>query len=87
MIIKKKILPEYFELMRSGKKKYELRLNDIEIREGDMLVLEEWNPEKKEYTGRTLEKRATSVEKFKLDEMFWSEDEIKKRGILIISLE
>jgi len=39
--IHKKILPEYFEAIYSGKKNYELRLNDFEINEGDVLILEE----------------------------------------------
>lgn len=73
--------------MASGRKKFELRLNDFEIKEGDTLVLEEWDPEKKEYTGRKIEKKATYVGKFKIDELFWSESEIKEKGIQIISLE
>lgn len=86
-IIKKKIWPEYFDAVASGKKNYELRLNDFEIHEGDMLVLEEWDPKKKEYTGRSVEKTVTYVGKFKIDELFWPEEEIKKKGIQIISLE
>lgn len=85
--IKKKIWPEYFEAVVSGKKKYELRLNDFEINNGDTFVLEEWNPETKEYTGRKIEKRVTSVGKFKIDELFWPEEQIKEKGIQIISLE
>ncbi len=42
-IINKKIWPEYFDAITSGKKKYELRLNDFEVNEGDTLVLEEWD--------------------------------------------
>lgn len=86
-IIKKKIWPEYFEAVVSGKKKYELCLNDFEVNEGDTLLLEEWNPETKAYTGRTVERRVTYVKKFKLNELFWPEEEIKKKGIQIISLE
>ncbi len=86
-IIKKKIWPEYFEVMASGKKKYELRLNDFEINEGDTLVLEEWNPKTKEYTGRRIEKKVTYVGKFRIDQLFWPEKEIKDKGIQIISLE
>ena len=85
--IKKKILPEYFEAVASGKKKFELRLNDFDINEGDVLVLEEWDSETKEYTGRKLEKKVTYVRKFKIDELFWPEEEIKEKGIQIISLE
>lgn len=86
-IIKKKIWPEYFEAVVSGKKKYELRLNDFEVNEGDNLVLKEWNPKTKEYTGRTIEKKVTSIQRFKLNELFWPEEQIKEKGIQIISLE
>lgn len=86
-IIKKKILPIYFEAVISGKKKYELRLNDFEINEGDTLILEEWNSDQKEYTGRTIEKKVTYVGKFKIDKLFWPEDEVKEKGLQIISIE
>ena len=86
-IIKKKAWPEYFAAVVAGKKKYDLRLNDFDIAEGDTLVLEEWNPETKEYTGRRIEKKVTYVSKFKLDKLFWSEEQIKEKGIQIISLE
>ncbi len=87
LIIKKKIWPEYFDAVASGKKKCELRLNDFEINEGDLLILEEWDPKTKEYTGRKIEKKVTSVDKFKIDQLFWPENEIKEKGIQIISLE
>ncbi|MFA5385661.1 MAG: DUF3850 domain-containing protein [Eubacteriales bacterium] len=85
--IRKKIWLEYFEAVASGKKKCELRLNDFEIGEGDILVLEEWDPRKKEYTGRKIEKKVTYVKKFKIEDLFWPEEEIKEKGIQIISLE
>ena len=47
-IIKKKIWPEYFELVSSGKKKFELRLADFDVKEGDALSLEEWDPKTRE---------------------------------------
>lgn len=86
-IIKKKIWPAYFNAVASGKKKFELRLNDEEISEGDTLMLEEWDPKTKQYTGRSLEKKVTYVEKFKIDELFWPEEEIKEKGLQIISIE
>lgn len=85
--IKKKIWPEYFEAVVSGRKNYELRLNDFEVNEGDILVLEEWDPETKEYTGRSVEKKVTYVGKFKIDQLFWSEQKIKEKGLQIISME
>ncbi|MBI4993384.1 DUF3850 domain-containing protein [Candidatus Wolfebacteria bacterium] len=86
-IINKKIWPEYFDAVVSGKKKYELRLNDFDVQEGDILVLEEWEQKTKKYTGRKIERRVTYVGKFKIDQLFWTEDEIKGKGIQIISLE
>ena len=86
--IHKKIWPGYFEEVLSGKKKFELRLNDFDIQEGDSLVLEEWDPEKKEYTGRKVEKKVTSILKFKPDELpFYSPEEVQKHGLQILSLE
>jgi ASC-1-like (ASCH) protein len=86
-IIKKKIWPEYFNEVASGKKKYELRLNDFLVNEGDILLLEEWDPKTKTYTGRTIKKTVSQVGKFKIDKLFWTEKEIKEKGIQIISLE
>jgi len=86
-IIKKKIWPQYFDAVASGKKKFELRLNDFDIQEGDTLILEEWDPEKTAYTGRSVEKKATYVARFKVDGLFWPMEEILEKGIQIISLE
>ncbi|MBI2626317.1 MAG: DUF3850 domain-containing protein [Candidatus Nealsonbacteria bacterium] len=86
-IIKKKIWPGYFDAVASGRKKFELRLNDFDVEEGDTLILEEWDPETKDYTGRKVEKKATYVGKFKIDKLFWPEDQIREKGIQIISLE
>ena len=85
--IKKKILPVYFEAISSGKKKYELRLNDFDIQEGDTLILEEWDGEKNMYTGRSLEKKVTYVGKFMIDDLFWSQEEIQEKGLQIISID
>jgi len=84
--IKKKIWPEYFDLVSSGKKKVELRLADFDIQEGDTLLLEEWDPKTKEYTGRIIEKKVSFLLKFKLDD-FGQEQEIKEKGLLVIQLD
>ena len=85
MVIKKKIWSEYFDLVASGKKKFELRLNDFDVKEGDMLVLEEWDPKKKKYTGRKLRKKVKYDLKFKLDN-FGQKKEIEKKGLYVIQL-
>ncbi|OQA03505.1 MAG: hypothetical protein BWY68_00724 [bacterium ADurb.Bin400] len=87
VVIEKKIWPEYFEAVSSGKKKYELRLNDFDINEGDTLALREWDPATGEYTGRKTEKRVTYVGRFKVNQLFWPREEIEQKGIQIVSLE
>lgn len=86
----KKVLPEYFQDILDGKKKYELRLNDFEIEPGDTLVLEEWTSADKnnrQATGRVLEKEVSYLRKFKIQDLWFSEDDIKEKGIQIISFE
>lgn len=87
--VEKKIWPEYFQEIFNGKKTFELRLNDFEIAEGDTLVLKEWDPVTKQYTGRELEKGVGYVGKWKIDELtkFWSREDIEVNGIQIISLK
>jgi len=85
-IIKKKIWTEYFELIDSGKKKFELRLADFDIQEGDTLILEEWNPETKEYTGRIIRKEVNFVFKFNIDD-FGQKEQIEEKGLYVIQLD
>jgi len=82
-IIRKKIPPKYFNLIKSGKKKFELRLAEFKIKEGDILILREWDPKKKEYTGREIRKRARYILKFKLND-FGQKEEIQKKGLYVI---
>ncbi len=82
-IIEKKIWPKYFEMVKSGKKKFDLRLADFRVKEGDILVLKEWDPKKKEYTGRKIKKKVSFVLKFKLND-FGQKKEIKKKGLYVI---
>lgn len=85
-IIKKKIWPEYFEILKSGRKKFELRLADFDIKEGDILLLEEWNPETNQYTGRKIEKTVDYVLKFNLND-FGQEKAIKEKGLFVIQFD
>lgn len=82
-VIKKKTWPKLFKLVKSGKKKFDLRLADFRVREGDTLILEEYDPKKKKYTGRKIQKKVKFVLKVKLND-FGQEKEIIKRGVYII---
>ena len=85
-IIHKKVWPEYFEEILAGRKKFELRLADFDVSEGDTLILEEWDQEKKAYTGRKSEVIATYVIKTK-GQTFWPQEDIDKYGFQIIQFE
>ncbi len=89
MKIDKKVWPEYFQLIIDGKKTFELRLNDFDISEGDTLVLKEWDPSTKDYTGRILEKKVGFVGRWKIDELtkFWPREDINEKGLQVISLK
>jgi hypothetical protein len=84
--IEKKAWPELFEAVLSGAKNFDLRLADFDCRPGDTLVLREWNPETKTYTGRQIEKEITFVLKTKgMD--FWPREDTDKYGYQVIALK
>ena len=40
-----------------------------------------------DYSGRVVVKRITYARKFKLEDLFWSREEIQEWGLQVISLE
>jgi len=56
-----KIWPEFFADVVSGAKRYEVRSNDRSFDLDDVLVLREWNPESKEYTGQLCKARVIHI--------------------------
>ena len=86
MKIEKKIWPKYFEKICNGEKDFEVRLNDYEYNIGDVLLLREWNPENKTYTGKSIEKTIKYIAKTK-DMKYWTEEEIQKNGFVILGLK
>lgn len=83
--IKKKIWPKDFASLRTGKKKFELRVADFKIKVGDTLILQEWNPRTKKYSGKKLSKRVKYVKKFKLDD-FGQKRLIERKGLYVIQV-
>ena len=55
----KKILPEYYEAVLEGKKRFELRKDEDEILPNDILVLNEWDGVR--ITGRQIQKEVRYV--------------------------
>jgi hypothetical protein len=86
MRIQKKVWPEFYQLILDGKKNFELRLANFTCRPGDILVLQEWDPEADEPTGRLLEKEVTYVLRTKKWK-FWSQEDLDEFGLQIISFK
>ena len=86
MRIEKKCWPKFFQKILDCNKTFELRLADFDCAPGDTLILKEWDPETKKYSGREIEKKITFVFKTK-DQKFWSADDVDKYGFQIISFK
>lgn len=56
-----KLWPKYFKEVIAGNKTFELRLNDRNFLVGDIVTLNEYDPDKKEYTGEKLQVVITYV--------------------------
>jgi hypothetical protein len=84
--IHKKIWTRDFDLVAQGKKKFEVRLDNFAIDEGDTSVLEEWDERAAKYTGRKFETMVTLVRRTK-DMPFWTEEEKQKHWFQIIQIE
>ncbi len=86
MKIKKKTWIPYFQEILDGKKTFDVRLANFACKPGDILILEEYDPKTKKYTGRKIQKEITFVLNTKTQK-FWSQTDIKKYGLSIISLK
>jgi hypothetical protein len=87
--ITKKILPEWFDKIEAGIKKYELRLADFDIQDGDILRLEEWvgEGEDRKPTGRFIEKKISNVRKVDLQSWIDIQPEITEKGFYVLQFD
>lgn len=60
MVHELKILPVFFDAVRTGKKRFELREDDRDFGTGDALILREWKPSEG-YTGREIRTEITYI--------------------------
>lgn len=51
----------YYERVANGTKTFEFRTDDRDYQVGDHLVLREWCPDKKKFSGRTCERVVTYI--------------------------
>ncbi|MFH1229267.1 MAG: DUF3850 domain-containing protein [Candidatus Aenigmatarchaeota archaeon] len=86
-LIEKKIWPKPFSMLVQNKKRFETRLDNFKVSTGDTFLLREWNPKTKKYTGKELKFKVGSVVKVKNMEKYYSKEDIKKYGFLVIELK
>ena len=86
MKIRKKTWAPYFQEILDGKKTFDARLANFNCKVGDILILEEFNPKTKKYTGRKIEKKITFVLNTK-KQNFWSQLDIQKYGLIVIGFK
>lgn len=84
--IVKKINKEMFELISSGKKKFEVRIeDDCKFNEGDILILKE-HDSYGNLTGRELRKNIKFILRTK-ECGFWKKQDVEKLGFCVMSLD
>jgi hypothetical protein len=88
MEIVKKAWPDLYEKVASGEKTFDARLGDFAASVGDILVLREWDPKIREYTGRELRKTISFclAVPYTGNEL-WSEADLRKYGLQIMALQ
>lgn len=86
--INKKCWPEWFEKFCSGERTFELRLADFDLKDGDVINMQEYDPQKLEYTGREAAFKCKKVEHSAQNPLqFYDVEEVKKKGFWIIGME
>ena len=84
----RKIDKEWLDLILAGKKKFELRIADFQIEEGDVLRLEEYTNDKiRKPTGRSVEKKVKYLRKVDLKGWIEKQPELLEKGFYIIQFD
>lgn len=82
----KKIYSPNFEDILSGKKKFEVRVeDDCKFEEGDILILKEID-NNKNFTGREILKKISVISRTK-NITYWDEDNVNKYGFTILGFD
>ncbi|MEG0678930.1 MAG: ASCH/PUA domain-containing protein [Carnobacterium sp.] len=71
-----KIEPKYFEAVKDGRKKFEIRKNDRNFQEGDILVLLEYDKYYEAFTGEKITVEIT-----------YSTDYAQQDGYVVLGIE
>jgi hypothetical protein len=83
----KKIWPEFFDRVQRGEKTFEVRLADEDYQAGDTLVLREWDPQRKEYTGRSARFLIPYVSLTQDQARHYPAEALSRYGLAILALQ
>lgn len=83
--IKKKIWPDMFDTDK--KLTLDYRLADFDLKAGDRIVFQEWDPKTKQYTGREYIKKVKKVIKCESPTRYWSNKQLNKYGFHLMEFE
>ncbi len=81
---KLKTWPTFFAAVERGIKTFEVRKNDRNFQVGDTLLLEEWNPETRSYTGFGLLRTVSYITDGKA--LDCKDKDVLKEGYVIMGL-
>jgi Domain of unknown function (DUF3850) len=85
MTLNQKIKKEYFDRIAAGEKR-DLRLAADAVHKGDTLILEEWDYDTHEYTGRKVETVVTAVRPIPAA-TDWSAEKGAEEGLQVVQFE
>lgn len=86
MEVIKKSWPEFFSKHKSHKRCSEVRLADFDLRSGDTILLKEFNPKNRKFTGREARRKCKAVQKFS-PLKHYTMAQLKKYGLYVIEFE
>ncbi len=86
MIIRKKVQSKYFQAVKEGRKRFEVRLADFKSKPGDTLVLEEQEKGSKELTGRKIKCEVLYIFNVKEIEKFYKKENLDKHGLVVLAI-
>jgi len=91
MNIEKKIWPENFERILNGEKNVEFRLANFEIKDGDSLILREYDKQNLHYTGRRIIREVLGVKKVDFSNLnfdgAYTQEQLNEFGVYKIELK
>ncbi len=85
MEITKKAYRNLFEKVLSGEKNFDIRLGDLKVHKGDILILKEID-ENRNPTGREIKKKIGFILRTK-ELPYWKDEDINKFGFVVMQLE